>query len=321
MRGDYDILSELGPVVWSSSVVGPGWRRGLGPTGWLPSRAMLRLVRDCDLVFQWFATPAAPMVAARLCRKAGIVVAGGYDVAAVQEIGYGLMLEPRSRWMGRLTLRLAHRVLCLSQYAAGEVRRWAPRARASVAYLGLSVEGYPVGDAPRRQVVTIGAVSNDYLDRKGLVTFAQASRALPDVAFILVGKHVEASAVARLRELGGDNLTLTGYLPEPDLKRVLRESAVYAQLSLHEGFGYALAEAMLSGCTPVVTACGALPEVAGDSGLVVPPRDPRAAAQAIAQLLASAGHRRARARIANEFPLTRRRGQLRAEVECVLAEA
>src|SRR6185503_9877264 len=111
--------------------------------------------------------------------------------------------------------------LCLSRYSETEVRRWAPRARTSVAYLGLAAESYPRGDAPRRQVVTIGAVCDDYLERKGLTTFARASRVLPDVAFVLVGKHVEARAVEHLRELGGDNLRLTGFLPETDLKRVL----------------------------------------------------------------------------------------------------
>lgn len=314
MRGDYDILCEVGSVVWASSVVGAGWRRGLGPTGWLPTPSMLRAVRSSDLLFQWFASPAAPVVAARLCGKPALVVAGGYDVAAVPEIGYGLMLEPRSRWMGMLTLSLASRVLCLSRFAQAEVLRWAPRARAAIAYLGLSADLYPAGDSPRAQVVTIGAVCKDYLERKGLTTFARTSRLLPDVTFVLMGKHLEPSAVSALRELGGSNLVLPGYLPEADLKRVLRESAVYAQLSLHEGFGYALAEAMLCGCTPVVTGCGALPEVTAGCGLTVPPGDPQATAQAVASALAAGRRPEARQRIVTGFSLAARRERLRAEV-------
>jgi glycosyltransferase involved in cell wall biosynthesis len=162
-------------------------------------------------------------------------------------------------------------------------------------------------------VVTIGAICGAYLDRKGLTTFARASRLLPDARFVLIGTHVEPAAVSLLQDLGGPNLTLPGYLPESDLKHVLRESSVYAQLSLHEGFGYAVAEAMLSGCTPVVTACGALPEVVGDSGLVVPPQDPAAAALAIADALSNQ-RVRPRARIAARFALDSRRDQLHALV-------
>jgi glycosyltransferase involved in cell wall biosynthesis len=322
MRGDYELLSELGRVVWATSRVGPGWRRGLGPTGWLPTRAMLKLVCESDLVFQWFATPVAPVVAARLCRTPAIVVAGGYDVAAVKEIGYGLMLDRRTRTMGTLTLRLADRVLAFSDFAQREVKRWAPGSNVGVAYLGLRVQDYPRGEAPARpQVVTVGAICHDYLERKGLTTFARTSRLLPDVAFVLVGKHLEPPAVTTLRELGGENLKLTGYLSDAELRSVLRESAVYAQLSRHEGFGYAVAEAMLSGCTPVVTTAGALPEVVGDSGLVIPPDDVHAAAKAISSALSMARAESGRNRIAQHFAVERRQELLRLETSALLRAA
>jgi glycosyltransferase involved in cell wall biosynthesis len=320
MRGDYDALSEMGAVTWASASVGPGWRRRLGPTGWLPTRAMLKLVRGSDVVFQWFATPAAPVVAARLCRKPSIVVAGGYDVAAMREIGYGLMLGRRTRLMGTLTLRLADRVLAFSEFAQREVKRWAPNANVGVAYLGLSIQDYPRGTRPRSQVVTVGAVCHDYLERKGLTTFARASRLLPEVPFVLVGKHLEPSAVGKLRELGGENLKLTGYLPDSDLRRVLQESAVYAQLSLHEGFGFAVAEAMLSGCTPVVTSAGALPEVVGDCGLVIAPGDERVAAKAISSALSNSPAHDGRSRIVERFSIERRKDLLRSETASLLRD-
>src|SRR5262249_52052304 len=99
MRGDWHTLSEFGDVEWHSSVVGPGWRPGLGPSGWLPSLAVLAAVRRADLVFQWFATPSAVVFAARLLRKPSIIIAGGYDVASVPEIGYGQMCHRRTRLM------------------------------------------------------------------------------------------------------------------------------------------------------------------------------------------------------------------------------
>lgn len=319
MRGDYEILCELGSVTWASSVVGPGWRRVLGPTGWLPSRSMLKLVRSSDLVFQWFASPAAPIVAARLCRRPAIVVAGGYDVAAVPEIHYGQMLGWRTRSMGKLALRLATQVLCVSQSTLAEVHRWVPEARAMLVYHGFNPDGCHQGCAKRGQVLTVGAISAEYLERKGMIVFAEASRLLPAIPFVLAGRIVDPAARERLQAAGGSNLRFAGCLAEEDLRALMGESAVYAQLSLHEAFGCALAEAMLCECTPVVTPCAALPEVAGSCGFVVPPRNPAAAAQAITRALREPRGVQARRRVLEQFPAERRKKNLTEAVLTALS--
>src|SRR5262249_39652807 len=154
--------------------------------------------------------------------------------------------------------------------------RYAPRARVELLYLGFDPDRYPLGRSKEAGVLTIGALRDDYLPRKGLDVFAKASRELPEIRFWIVGKHINGSAVERVRRWGGRNLTLTGELSDGELNAILQKNAVYAQLSQHEAFGCAVAEAMLSGCTPVVTTCGSLPEVVGASGFYVEPGDPRA---------------------------------------------
>jgi len=285
MRGDWEALARIADVSWHSSEVGPGWRRLQGPTGWFPDRRVMTAVRTADLVYQWFANPSAPVLAARLLRRPSIVIAGGYDVTAKPEIGYGRMLHWRTRAMGQIVLSSASRVLAFSQAALAEVTRWAPSARASVAYLGLEANNYLLGSKKKQQVVTIGAVSIEYLRRKGLDVFAKTSRLLPGIPFILVGRHVDLPTVKLLKGIGDANLKLTGYLSETELRQILEESCVYAQLSLHEGFGYAVAEAMLCGCQTVVTRAGALPEVTGEVGIFAD-GGPESAACAVSQALA-----------------------------------
>lgn len=51
--------------------------------------------------------------------------------------------------------------------------------------------------------------------------------------------------------------------------------------SIYEEFGIPVAEAMACGCPPVVSRTGALPEVAGEAGLLVDPFDPEDIAQAL----------------------------------------
>jgi len=79
--------------------------------------------------------------------------------------------------------------------------------------------------------------------------------------------------------------------------------------SFFEGFGFPASEAMACGLPVVANAAGALPEVVGSdgrAGRLVPPRDPRALAAAIAELLAdpdrlAAMGRAARARVQTSF--------------------
>jgi glycosyltransferase involved in cell wall biosynthesis len=63
-------------------------------------------------------------------------------------------------------------------------------------------------------------------------------------------------------------------------------------LPLHrEQFGRVLAEAMAAGVPVVGSSSGAIPEVIGEAGLVVPERDPVALAHAIDDVLGDAGLR------------------------------
>jgi glycosyltransferase involved in cell wall biosynthesis len=91
-----------------------------------------------------------------------------------------------------------------------------------------------------------------------------------------------------------------GYLPEPDIVRVVAGAAALVLPSWYEGFGLPALEALACG-TPVVAAdLPALREVLGDQAELVPPGDPAALAGALARVLDDPGEparaaRRARA--------------------------
>ena len=79
----------------------------------------------------------------------------------------------------------------------------------------------------------------------------------------------------------------TGQIREQDKAPLYSAATVFAFPSLYEGFGMPVLEAMACG-TPVVTSNrSALPEVAGDAGVLVDPYDTEAISQAIAELLDS----------------------------------
>jgi glycosyltransferase involved in cell wall biosynthesis len=95
-----------------------------------------------------------------------------------------------------------------------------------------------------------------------------------------------------VRRLGLDgNVIFTGQIREQDKAPLYSAATVFAFPSLYEGFGMPVLEAMACG-TPVVTSnVSALPEVAGDAGLLVNPYEPAAIGEALAELLESAARR------------------------------
>lgn len=80
-----------------------------------------------------------------------------------------------------------------------------------------------------------------------------------------------------------------GYHPVP--VEVMRAAKVFAHTSRWEGFGLVLLEALASGCTVVATDCsGGVRDALGDGqyGLLVPPGDPHALADALEKALTGA---------------------------------
>ena len=68
-------------------------------------------------------------------------------------------------------------------------------------------------------------------------------------------------------------MEFTGWLSDEELQDLYRRASVYVQASRHEGFGLAVAEAMLAGCVPVVMNVTAMPEVVGDAGVLIDSQD------------------------------------------------
>ena len=84
----------------------------------------------------------------------------------------------------------------------------------------------------------------------------------------------------------GDAVSFRGALSGGAKEELWRWADVYVCPSYAEGLPYALLESMAAGLVPVVTPVGAVPDVLTNSvhGLLVPPRDPQALAEAIGRL-------------------------------------
>ena len=78
-----------------------------------------------------------------------------------------------------------------------------------------------------------------------------------------------------------DNVRFLDYIPDGDLPVLYSLAAVVAMPSLYEGFGIPMVEAMACGAPVVASAVGSLPEIVGDAGLLAPPENVEALADAL----------------------------------------
>jgi L-malate glycosyltransferase len=132
---------------------------------------------------------------------------------------------------------------------------------------------------------------------KGVEYFLQAavtvSRQFPEARFLIVGgSYFDASYQPSLErfatELGlKDRVMLTG--ERSDIPKLLQEVDLSVLPSLSEGLSNSLLEAMAARVPVVATNVGGNPEVVldGRTGLLVPPRDPDALANAMSRILQS----------------------------------
>jgi glycosyltransferase involved in cell wall biosynthesis len=281
-------------------------------------------VLRADLVFGWFASwhTFFPITLAWLLRKPSVLIVGGFDTASMPDIGYGYQQGGLRRWASRWIMRRATRLVTNSRYSLSEIERNTPipPSRVTVVHHGVPD---PFGEATpqkERLALTVGAIDRGTLVQKGQLPFAQGARELPDVRFVFAGRWLD-DAVDELRAVASENVEFTGWLSDDDLHALYRRAAVYVQASRHEGFGLAVAEAMLAGCVPVVMNVTAMPEVVGDAGILIESQRPEDVADGVRRALAQGpdANRSARERILTTFPMDSRRDGILRVVEDALA--
>ncbi len=187
-----------------------------------------------------------------------------------------------------------------------------PAERMSLVYHGVDGTLFrPMPEIERRPARLITTASAD-VPLKGLIYLIEAYRDLleryPDLELTVVGKLREGATAQRLDALGiRDRVEFISDLTFEDIVRLYAEATIAVCPSVYEGFGFPAAEALACGVPLVSTSGGSLPEVVGDAGLVVPPKDSPALAKAISTLLDDADLRarlsvEGRERVLRHFP-------------------
>ncbi len=198
--------------------------------------------------------------------------------------------------------RRARAIIAVSAYTAREVVSLlhADPAKVHTIHEGVDARFRPVRDAGKLAAVRaryglqepfilhLGAIE----PRKNLPLLMRAFAALaaePGFRHQLViagGKgwlYDEVYATADRLRLG-ERLRLTGRIADDDVPALYSAADIYAHPAHFEGFGLPPLEAMACGTPVIASDATSLPEVVGDAGLLVPPHDERAWAEALRRL-------------------------------------
>ena len=205
--------------------------------------------------------------------------------------------------LNRVTTPRISALVGVSDYARARTARALgfPLERTATIYNGVDLELFspaPSGSGqafPPRTPLSVLAVAH-FIPEKGIEHLLRALAALPPATarLLLVGDGPEEPRLRRLTdELGLVDRVQFGGLRD-DVAALLRGADVFVHpATWQEAFGWTIAEAMASGCAVIASSVGGIPELIEHdrSGLLVPPADPPALAEAIQRLAGDSGLR------------------------------
>lgn len=206
----------------------------------------------------------------------------------------------------QLTFILCHMVITISE----DTHRRAPgsvliyNGMAAPQFLPSQEARRMLGLAPAGLIVgTIGELTRN----KGYRYLLDAVRLIKTPAtFVIVSDGEERQKIERRIVRESLPVRLTGFVP--DAARLLTAFDIFVMPSVKEGLPYVLIEAGQASLPTVASRIPGITDVLGDTGLLIPPRNPLALAQGLETLLNDTGRRKAlgqklRDRVTKEFSL------------------
>jgi glycosyltransferase involved in cell wall biosynthesis len=270
-----------------------GWRAGAKLVQWM-RREQISLVQtffvECNVFGPW------------LGRLAGVPVIVGSRRNLNQWHGLPVWMASWMLRLQRLTNMSADCVIANSLVVAEETFKTEklPHRKMHVAYNGIDLAKFSrlaeLRDQAREMLgieqdeIVVGNISC-FREVKGLAQFVDAARLVlekePRIRFLAVGDGEQyAQVVDRIRQYGlEDRIHLAGQ--QTDVLPYLAAMDIGVLSSLAEGFSNSLLEYMASGLASVATEVGGNREALEGAGLLVPPDDPEALADAILELRSS----------------------------------
>lgn len=180
----------------------------------------------------------------------------------------------------------AAKILTISQFSKNAIIKHyqVDPKRVIVTYPGMRVK-QTISLTKAKQILKQYGLSADYLlyvgtlqPRKNLIRLIEAFGRLKvgPRQLVIVGKKgwLYDEIFSKVKELGlTSRVIFTGFVPDEELPAFYQSAACFVLVSLYEGFGLPILEAMQYGCPVVASNVSSLPEVVGNAGILVDPEN------------------------------------------------
>src|SRR3989344_4954826 len=122
-----------------------------------------------------------------------------------------------------------------------------------------------------------------------LEAYRQLTRQWPDLGLVICGKpsaqNPEVALLVEAAQSNNSKIVTPGFVSDEDLAAVYAAAEIYVHPCSYEGFGIMILEAFASGVPVVTSNTSSLPEVVGNAGLLVDPKNPDELTNAVEKIL------------------------------------
>ncbi|MFM8595684.1 MAG: glycosyltransferase family 4 protein [Flavobacteriales bacterium] len=223
-----------------------------------------------------------PVLLGRIFGKKVFVIVAGNDGSRFPDFKYGNFTKKLLGWATKTSLRFATHIMPVAQglvyqdynyYPGGAPAQgfhyFAPKTK-SVPYTvipyGFNIDLFRIDEKierPERSFITIGNLKDPYCYfRKGFDLIIELAKRNPTWQITIIGWEPNGQEVPA-------NIQLIPFSPISVVISYLQKHRYYFQLSVMEGFPNALGEAMACGCVPIGSHVSGIPELIGDTGLIL----------------------------------------------------
>jgi glycosyltransferase involved in cell wall biosynthesis len=260
------------------------------PFLWIKQKIFLfKNIRKSSLVFCMFAGyhTIVPVIFAKMFNKPCIIVAGGIDSVSFPSVNYGnfnkFLLSIITKWSFKWCSHIApisdYLVNSEYVYQNDDFNRQgflyhvkSLKTPYTVVYNGFETEHWYCKNETRELNTFLSIAANLESESrrkiKGIDMVLEAAKLFPQFKFTIIGSKSN-DATFEVPQ----NVKIIPFVPHKELREIYCQHDFYLQLSMSEGFGNTLAEAMLCGCIPIGANAGAIPYIIDKNGFILKRKD------------------------------------------------
>jgi len=224
-----------------------------------------------------------PALLGKIFGKPTYIILHGTDCASIPELQYGSLRIPLLKWVCKKSYQYATYLLPVSEslvwhqndyfkknHTQGFLHHF-PELKTPYKFIpnGFDTSFWQKEVNVKKEPNSFLAVlSESQFVLKGGDLILQVAESFPDSSFYFAGLYKPA----HLSHVP-PNVHFLGKLDALELKNLYSKTRFYFQLSVFEGFGCALCEAMLCECIPIVSRVNILPLIISECGYILEKRD------------------------------------------------